>query len=189
VAAILAPSVGVLLATALVATATLAPSPARALQMRELAGWWIAIDDTFPKLWNRDAISAMEEVLQINLDGRVQDRMMNFWAGSPQACLDNKVCSDLPLISGSRLRVNGSRIVFANVAASNARLDAGAGDALIRREAITATPEWTGSIEGDRLTLRSTNPAKVRVLVRIVPERLRQLHAGIRVAALPAESH
>jgi hypothetical protein len=162
---------------------------AQALQVRDLAGWWIAIDDTFPKLWQREAISPMEEVLQINPDGRVHNRVMNFWAGSPQACLDNKVCSDLPLIGVAQLRLNGGRISFAEAAPSKARLDIGGGDAIIRREAIAATTEWTFKLEGERMTLRSPDAGKVRVLVRIDPDRLRRLHAGMRVSMWPAAEH
>ena len=34
--------------------------PAGALALRDLTGWWIAIDDTFPNLWTRSGIAAME---------------------------------------------------------------------------------------------------------------------------------
>ena len=125
------------------ALAVFAPSAARALEPRALAGWWIAIDDTFPNLWNRHAIAPMEEVVEINLDGRVSDRVMNFWAGSPQVCIQDKVCSDLPLIAVARLSVTGNRASFVNVSASTAKLDAGTGSPLIRREAMLATPDWT----------------------------------------------
>jgi hypothetical protein len=166
------------------------PMPAaQALHMRELAGWWIAIDDTFPKLWQREAISPMEEILQINPDGRVQDRVMNFWAGSPQVCLGDKVCSELPLIGVAQLRVNGDRIAFVDAVPSKARLDIGAGDAVIRRAALIATEEWTIRLEGERMTLRSSGREKVRVLARIDPERLRRLHAGMRAATWPAAEH
>ncbi len=71
------------------------PGSARAVELRDVSGWWIAIDETFPKHWKSGAIAPMEEVLQINPDGRVTDRVMNFWAGTHRACLENKVCSDL----------------------------------------------------------------------------------------------
>ena len=89
--------------------------------MRDIAGWWLAIDDTFPKHWKAGAITPMEEVLQINPDGRVTDRVMNFWAGSHRACLENKVCSDVPQIAVARVRVSGDKLNFTNVVASNAR--------------------------------------------------------------------
>ena len=73
--------------------------PAQALEAQELTGWWIAIDDTLPKLWKQGAIAPMEEVVQIEADGAVTDRVMNFWAGGAQVCLEAKVCSDFPATS------------------------------------------------------------------------------------------
>ncbi len=108
--------------------------PAHAVELRDLAGWWIAVDDTFPKHWKARSIAPMEEVLQINPDGRVTNRVMNFWAGSHQACFENKVCSDLPQISNSRLRIAGTRIGFQTTVATTARLDTNSGDALVRRD-------------------------------------------------------
>src|SRR5690349_4402850 len=76
---------------------------AHALEAPELTGWWIAIDDTLPKLWKQGAIAPMEEVVQIEADGTVTDRVMNFWAGGAQACLENKVCSDFPALAVAKL--------------------------------------------------------------------------------------
>ena len=104
----------------------------QALETQELAGWWIAIDDTLPKHWKSGAIMPMEEVLQINPDGRVTDRVMNFWAGSHRACLENKVCSDLPQIANARLKVTANRWSFIQVVPANARLDTPSGEALVR---------------------------------------------------------
>jgi len=68
--------------TALLAMATIAvtashpAASARAVELRDVSGWWIAIDETFPKHWKSGAIAPMEEVLQINPDGRVSDRVL-----------------------------------------------------------------------------------------------------------------
>jgi hypothetical protein len=182
------PAMAAMLASILAIT-VFAASPAPALQARALVGWWIAIDDTFPKLWGRKSIAVMEEILQINPDGRVWDRVMTFSAGSPLACLETMVCSDLPLIAEARLRVSGNRLNLIDVAPSQAFLDAGGGDAKIRGVAIAATPEWTVAADGDRITMHSSNPARTRVLVRVAPDRLRKLYAGMKLSALPPAGH
>jgi hypothetical protein len=163
------------------------PPAAHAIELRELTGWWIAIDDTFPRLWQHSAIAPAEEILHINPDGRVQDRVLNFWAGSAQACLEHKVCSDLPVISTARLRIAGDKLSFHAVIPAADKVDTGNSDAAIRREAITAFGDWTAAIAGGRLTLR--RPGKVRVLARIEPERLRKLYAGMQVSGFAPAEH
>jgi hypothetical protein len=170
--------------------ANLAALPARAVELRELAGWWIAIDEKFPRLWQQGEIAPAEELLQINPDGRVQDRVLNFWAGSAQVCREHKVCSDLPVISQSRLQIAGEKISFQPIIIPNStpdKLDTGAADAAIRREAITATADWTASLTGGRLTLR--RPGTVRVLARIEPARLRRLYAGMQASGFAPAEH
>src|SRR5262245_41360826 len=172
--------------TALAAT-TLAP--AKALETSDLVGWWIALDDTLPKLWKQGAIKAQDEIVQINADGTVSNRVMNFWAGGAQACLEGKVCSDLPALSTANIAVNSNRVSFSNVAPTAVRADSVAGNLLIRQEAVTAIGEWTATLDGQRLTLRATGQPKVRTLVRIDPDRLRRLHAGMRASNWSAEDH
>ena len=156
---------------------------AQAVEMRDIAGWWLAIDDTFPKHWKAGAMTPMEEVLQINPDGRVTDRVMNFWAGSHRACLENKVCSDVPQIATARVRVSGDKLSFSNVVASNARLDTPSGEALVRKEAITASANWTVRLDGERLMLRVGRAGQARTLVRVDLDRLRRLHAAMQLAS------
>ncbi len=95
---------------AALAASTLAP--AKALETSDLVGWWIALDDTLPKLWKQGAIKAQEEVLQVTADGTVSDRVMNFWAGGAQACLEGKVCSDLPELATAKIAVNSNYLSF-----------------------------------------------------------------------------
>ena len=159
----------------------LADRPARAIEAQELTGWWIAIDDTLPKLWKQGAIAPMEEVVQIEADGTVSDRVMNFWAGSAQACFDNKVCADLPAMAAAKLAVAGNKVSFSEVAPTDTRVDSVAGSLLVRQEALTATPEWTASLDSQRLTLRVAGSPKSRTLVKIDPDKLRRLYAGMRV--------
>src|SRR5215207_4679232 len=140
-----------LLATVAIAVAASHPiGSAQAVELGDVSGWWISIDETFPKHWKSGAIAPMEEVLQINPDGRVSDRVMNFWAGSHLACLENKVCSDLPQIATARVKVNANRLSFINVVATNARLDTPSGDTLVRQEAITTAANWTVTLDGER---------------------------------------
>ena len=57
-------------AALVLATGILVPAhAARALETRDLAGWWIAIDEIFPTLWRRGDIVAMEELLVISRTG------------------------------------------------------------------------------------------------------------------------
>ena len=161
-------------------------APAKALETSDLVGWWIALDDTLPKLWKQGAIKAQDQVVQINADGTVSDRMMNFWAGGAQACLEGKVCSDLPELATAKIAVNSNRVSFSEVKPTQARVDSVAGNLLVRQETVTAIPEWTATLDGQRLTLRATGVTKVRTLVRIDPDRLRRLHAGMRTSAWSA---
>jgi hypothetical protein len=163
--------------------------PARAVELRDVSGWWIAIDDTFPKQWKSGAITPMEEVLQINPDGRVTDRVMNFWAGSHRSCLENKVCSDLPQIATAKLKVNTNRLSFIQVVPTNARLDTPTGEALVRQEAVSSVANWTVTLDSDRLTLRGAAPAKTRIFARIDFDRLRKLHAAMRVSGWQPKDH
>ena len=144
-------------------TGTLAP--AKALETSDLVGWWIALDDTLPKLWKQGAVKAQDQVVQINADGTVSDRVMNFWAGGAQACLEGRVCSDLPELATAKIAVNSNRVSFSEVKPTQARVDSVAGNLLIRQEAVTAVPEWTATLDGQRLTLRATGLTKVRTLV------------------------
>ena len=168
----------------LFALAAALAGPARALDMRALAGWWIAIDDTFPGLWE-NASAPLEEILIVNPDGRFENRVMNFWSGSAQACAERRVCGDLPLVANGRLRIAGDRLALA-ARASAERLDSARADPLIRRAALSATANWTIASEAGLLTLSA---ARTRRLARIEPQRLRRLRAGMRVAGLAPERH
>lgn len=174
-------------AAVLVASFVLTTDAARALVPNDLTGWWIAIDDVFPKAWARRNIAAMEEVLIVGRDGRVEDRVMNFWAGSPRACSERKVCSDLPLIRVARLRVRKGRLSFVRRHPSRSRLNTLRSDARIRRLAVTSRRNWTFKVGKNRLTLHARRTT--RIFARIDPDRLRRLRAGLRVAALAPKAH
>ena len=84
-----------------------APAAAPGIAVRALAGWWLAIDDTFPNLW-QNGVSAIEELLIVNADGRFEDRTLNFFSGSAEVCAQRHICADLPLIAYGRLRATGN---------------------------------------------------------------------------------
>ena len=125
------------------ATTLPAPSCARTLQTRDLAGWWVAVDETFPTLWRRGTIVVMEELLIVTPDGRAENRSMTFEAPSPASCAVHGLCTDAPLIATARLALkNGSLTVSERKETTN-RISFSAADPQLRRIAITATPAWT----------------------------------------------
>lgn len=164
-----------------------AASPASALSARDLAGWWIAVDGVFPALWERGALHPMEELLIVNPDGRVENRVMNFWSGSARVCAETKVCSDAPMIATARLSVKGDRLSLDGRRPAAGRLDAPKSDPLIRRTALTATAAWTAAVDGRLMTLRAGE--LVRSFVRVEPRRLQRLRAGMRVSEQSATRH
>lgn len=147
--------------------------------MRELTGWWIAIDDTMPELWGRGETIAMEELLVVNADGRAENRAMNFWSGSARECAETKVCSDAPVIAAMRISVKGDKLTIGERSNGPGRV-ASKGDASVRRAAFSGQPQWTASLTGGVLVLSS--PKGTRTFARVDPRRLQRLRAGFRVA-------
>jgi hypothetical protein len=163
-----------------------ATTPAAGATLRDLAGWWLAIDDTYPKLWQRGGVAVVEEVLVLNADGRTEDRVMNFWSGSAQDCAETKVCTDLPLVAAARLALKGDKLAVGGRGDMAGRLDP-KGDGAVRKLAVTSTPNWTFALKGRELSLTAAGAA--RTFVRIEPDRLRRLRAGMRVSGHPADKH
>lgn len=172
-------------AVAALALAALA-SPASAQNVRALAGWWLAIDDTFPKLWDAGLVP-MEELLIVNADGRFENRTMNFYSGDAQTCAKTRVCSDLPMIANGRLRVADNVLTIGDRGAPPNRLDSDRTDPAIRSAAFSAAQGWLIQADGGRLTLRNTN--MTRSFARIEPQRLRRLRAGMIASSLSARNH
>jgi hypothetical protein len=165
--------------------------PAYAASTRELAGWWLAIDDTFPELWQRGNFAPSEELLIINRDGRVEDRLMNFWSGTPENCDKTQVCSDAPLVATARLAIKGEQLNFSGRRTAKGPFVASRGSAAVAKATVTATPRWTLALEGkgQRMVLANGNAKATRTFARVAPENLRRLRAGMQAAALPAEEH
>lgn len=176
------------LAAAAVLTMAAAATPSRALETRDLAGWWIAVDGVFPALWERGTIVTMEELLIVSADGRVENRGLGFWAAATD-CVPNEACTDAPLIATARLTLSGDALTVTERTETQQRLNNPQGDPIIRRLAATATPAWTVWNSGNLLVLRSATGNVTRTFARIEPNRLRQLRAGLMVAELSAAGH
>lgn len=168
---------------------SLLAAPARSLETRDLAGWWIAIDNTFPALWNRGVIVAMEELLIVAPDGRAENRTFGFWIPSTDNCTQGYACGDAPLIATARLSLKGELLTVGERADTAQRVDSSKSDPLIRRLAITATPTWSVSQADGILILRSVTATETRALARIEPGRLRRLRAGLLASSLSAAGH
>ncbi len=173
----------------------LASDPARAAGVRDLAGWWLAIDKTFPDLWQRGTFAPTEELLIINRDGRVEDRLINFWSGTPENCAKTRVCSDAPLVATARLAIKGQQLSFARKRAAKGPFVAGRGNSAVTKATVTATPHWTLALEGNgqRMVLtdvkNKSDSKTTRTFARVTPKNLQRLRAGMLVSALPAEKH
>lgn len=162
------------------------PAAALAVDVRALTGWWLAIDDTFPRLWDT-GVTPMEEVLVINADGRFEDRVMNFLSGTAQVCAQRHICADLPLLAYGRLRIAGDALSIGERGAPPNRLDSAKSDQVIRRAAMSDTRAWTISAGKDQITLRAGD--KTRIFAKVAPQRLQRLRAGMRASGLPPQKH
>src|SRR5215475_6445505 len=176
----------------------LAIRPAVALEVRDLVGWWIAIDRLFPNLYVTGSVAPMEELVVIDGQGRVEDRLMMFRGVDAQWCIDRKVqCSDAPPMARARIVVADDQLTFTEVAAAENRIDDRPEvDWALRPLTVTSTLSWTLSpgADGRVLTLRPNlldtsrlaADAPVRTLARIDPARLRRARALLAAYGLSA---
>jgi hypothetical protein len=172
-----------------IVVASVAVPSARALDTRDLAGWWIAIDRAFPTLWERGDIVAMEELLIISPDGRAENRGMGFFA--PDDCMPGEACTvtDAPLIATARLTLRGDLLTVSDRKESRGRINIKKADPALRRIAVTNTPAWTATLDGNFLILRAATGNATRALARIEPDRLRRLRAGLMFTEQSAARH
>ena len=173
-----------------------------------LAGWWIAVDNVaFPPLWRDGTIVPMEELLIIESDGRFENRMMGFYGIDPGYCAKENLCSDAPLIATGRLALSGStratgtgqtfesgnKLLLSDISTAANRIDSPRGDSIIRARSVSATSAWMveGRVDVDdgMLLLRRAAGEEPRAFVKIAPEKLRRLRAGIMVSNLSALQH
>ena len=154
------------------------PALAEELSLQRLAGWWLAIDEVAPDLWARPA-HPTEELLVIDSSGRADTRVMRFVLPDPIFCLDNKPCSDAPVLQSSAVTVSGDTLSFGKPEATAFRimpLD----PASLRAAAATSTPAWLARLtSGDRvLLLERFDGASRRIFARVEPATLGRLRAG-----------
>jgi hypothetical protein len=166
-----------------------AAGPSRALETRDLAGWWVAIDDTFPSLWKSGDIVIMEELLIVEPDGGAQNRMMGFWIPNASDCRQGYACSDAPVIATARLVLKGDVLSVTDRADTSQVIDSPKRDPLIRRRAVTASPAWTATHSNGLLILRAVTTNATRAFARIEPSRLRRLRAGMMIGSISASRH
>jgi hypothetical protein len=123
----------------------MAMRPAVALEVRDLDGWWIAIDRLFPNLYVTGGVAPMEELVVIDGQGRVEDRPMMFPGVDAQWCIDRKVqCSDAQPMARARVVVAGDQLTFTEVAAAENRIDDRPEiDWVLRPLTVTSTRSWT----------------------------------------------
>lgn len=177
-------------AFALVA-ATIPPGAARAFEARDLAGWWVAVDETFPSLWRRGDIAPMEELLIVTPDGRAENRVMTFEVPNPITCAAHGLCTDAPLIATARLALTGDLFTVGALKQATTPISfAGdSRDAQLRRIAVTATSAWIATEVDGLLVLRSATSDARRAFARIAPDRLRAVRAGLQSSGLSAQDH
>jgi hypothetical protein len=176
----------------LVACLSLLAAPAQALEPRDLAGWWIAVDPLFPRLVESGEVVSMEELLVVDAEGSAESRLMRFAEPDATECTERKFCSNAPVAARARLGVSGQTLTVAERDETDSALDGRpAIDRAIRKLVVTATPSWAASLDADGrlLVLRSNLAATTRTLVKVDPMRLRRLRAGLMMLELSAAQH
>ena len=175
--------------------------PAIAVEARDLAGWWIAIDRLFPEAYETQGIVPMEELLIVGSDGRVENRFMMFWGPDADLCHNKKVhCSDAPISARARIVVAGDQLTFTeSVKSDNLIDDRPELDLALRLLTVTSTRSWTLSreVDGRLLVLRPNlmNPSRLianiptRTFAKIDPDRLRRLRSLLHARELSATKH
>ncbi len=155
-----------------------------------IAGWWIAIDDTFVRAWSSGGITAMEELLIIDDDGRFENRVMGFWSVEAENCARERVCSDAPLAARGRAGVDRGSLSLFDIRRTDQPLD-GERDRAVRALLFSASPKWTitrmDAVRG--LLVLDGSGRGQRTFVRVEPDRLRRLRAGLVAAGLSAVDH
>jgi hypothetical protein len=155
------------LVAAIVLACISAVAPAMALAPGDLAGWWLAVDGN----------ESPRELLIVAADGAVEYRVIQFQQISVPDCAQSKQCSDTPLIARGRMTAAADKLEFAG-------REAGAPDG-----PLTATLSWPIAASAGNRVMTLGAGSTARTLVRIEPDRLRRLRAGLMTASLPADKH
>jgi hypothetical protein len=168
---------------AIVILALTMTSPAPASSARDLAGWWLAIDDVFPSSWANS--EPQEELLVVTPAGTIENRAMWFRRVSASECATDKLCSDAPLIASGSLNVTGDKIEIS----ARAPVSTDSVHRSFVAAALTARPDWQVTLSHNNHLLALRSGGVTRMLVRIDPDRLRRLRAGLMVASLSPDKH
>jgi hypothetical protein len=175
------------------------PASAQSSAPRNLAGWWISIDETgFKPLWDSGVTVPLEELLIVDGEGRFENRAMGFYSVDREHCSQGGVCSDAPLIATGRLTLSGpsqgsaATLTVEDYRATSNRIDAARVDPAIRSAAVSSTRVWpVGRLDTAEgvLVLRKGTGHETRTFFRIEPDRLRRLRAGLMEPELTATRH
>lgn len=160
-----------------------------------LAGWWLSVDNYWPRLRHEAGAAVFEELLIVGDDGTVENRAVFFQLPGEEACSSDSTlpCSDAPLIATARLLLDNGVLGFEERRDGNAPLFGGDAelDQRLRDMAVTGMTSWsvtTQALDGE-LALTSPDGRMARHLVRVSPDLLRRLRAGILVASISAADH
>lgn len=160
-----------------------------------LTGWWLSVDNFWLRLRADAGAAVFEELLIVDNDGTVENRAVFFQLPGEEACLSDSAqpCSDAPLIATARLLLDNGILGFEERRDGNASLFGGNAelDRRLRGDAITGLESWIVIAQGNggELALISSDGRMARHLVRISPNLLRRLRAGILVANISAADY
>jgi hypothetical protein len=164
-----------------------------------LSGWWISLDDTFKTLWENGTIVPTEELLIIDDQMRFENRMMGFWFVDPEFCSTDGPCSDAPLVATGRLvQAKGLKsasliLSIEDYRASANVIESARNDDAIRSRTVSSIRQWRISrldtAEGVLVVRKGDDLLDTRTFLRVDPDRLRRLRAGLMAAELSAVRH
>lgn len=165
-------------------------SPAWAVDVAQLAGWWLAEHRALAALTERGLTQRVEELLIVETDGRFEDRTVTFVQPDEQFCRDDGICSDAPVAMRGRFVSSGDALTVEASETTKARLDHPKVDAAIRTRLVASLPSWRVQLlqNGEVLELRGTGRT-TRRFARIEPDRLRRLHSAFLAAEVSAIEH
>ncbi len=166
----------------------LAVRPAAAIETPALVGWWMSIDATYTSLQLLGFAVPSEEMLIVNDDGGIENRLMAFYSPDDDECRSYGVCRDMPLGARARLQLTGDTLEFAERAETIETLQAAHIDPLLRPLLVTAKPNWRVTLDDGVLRLSAPGGA-TRVFARVTRERLTRLRAAFLLSELSVIKH
>lgn len=184
--------VGLLMIAAWLETAGAQETDARS-GPHSLAGWWLSVDNFWPRLRNEAGAAVFEELLIVDEDGTVENRAVFFQLPGEEACSSDSTlpCSDAPLIATARFSLDNGVLGFEERRDGNPALFGSDSelDRRLRGSAVTGVSSWIGIAHDGELALTSSDGQVVRKFIRVSPDLLRRLRAGIIVASVSVADH